>query len=461
MKRVQALIMTLLMATTVSTVWGLSDVPIEDRLEVNGGVIFTILQSENTVYLGGQFDTVGGLEREYVAAFNSTTGDVLEWYPNRSALVTFDTMSFGISGDKQRVFIGDWSLDFLSCDPALGNVQWATPMDNILNPGVFSIAVDGNVVYIGGYFNSVQNTSRNNIVRLNGATGLLDETWAPNPNSLIHSIQVYNGKVYVGGSFTNIANQSKKYLVRFDAKTGILDDWVSNLNSGVSAMFIYKGTLYVGGAFTQVGNETRNRLASFELRSGALTSWAPSVDDATPEVKALSANNGRVYVGGDFSSINGTARMNLAALDATTGELDSWNPAPNGDVNSLHNGSTHLMVGGDFTSMGAGSGPAYFAEFYDPREHEPQEFNARPYPNPYRPSQGHTDMTIDQLPPGATVKIYSMNGQLVKSMTAGDEGEVVWAGVRNDDGAPVSSGVYFGVAEGNGESKMFKVIVQR
>jgi hypothetical protein len=469
MNRCRSLMVSVMMASVISTAWGISDTPIEDRLRMvsNYNYEFGILQFGNTIYLGGNFSEIGGKARNDIAAFDSTTGNVLDWYPNPS-YYNWDPTSFALSEDEKRLFVGQ-NGSVLSCDPVIGDVQWATLINYTANPRVYAIAVNGHSVYFGGVFNSVQNRSRNNLVRVNATTGLLDETWAPNPNGRISSIQIYNGKVYVCGSFSQIAGESRNYLVRFDAQTGDLDGWNPNVNGVVVSMVISNGKLYVGGSFTRVGNDTRNNLASFDLTSGALISWAPSASGIQSgflgaRIYALAdGKDGKLYVGGSFGYINNTSRINLAAVDAISGELDPWNPKPNNTVYSLYKGLSHLMVGGSFTSMGTSTGPAYFAEFYDPREQEQQvvEFDVLPYPNPFRPNQGHTDMTFDQIPSGSTVKIYSVNGQLVKSMTAGDAGEVVWAGVRNDDGEPVSSGVYYGVAEGNGESKMFKVIVQR
>lgn len=86
--------------------------------------------------------------------------------------------------------------------------------------------------------------------------------------------------------------------------------------------------------------------------------------------------------------------------------------------------------------------------------------SVRAYPNPFRPGRGHSNVAISQLPSNATVKIYTLRGQLVRSLQAGAAGAVGWDG-RNEEGEAVASGVYYGVAEGNGDTKTFKVVVQR
>ena len=47
---------------------------------------------------------------------------------------------------------------------------------------------------------------------------------------------------------------------------------------------------------------------------------------AKPQVRAVVQSGSRVSVGGNFDSIGGVARNNLAAFDADTGQIDpAWN----------------------------------------------------------------------------------------------------------------------------------------
>jgi hypothetical protein len=551
--------MTLLMATTVSTVWGLSDIPIADRLNISSGTAWrpgveSIIQIGNTVYFAGAFSSVTGIARNKAAAFDSTTGNVLNWNVTNPNQRYESFKSLAISNDKNHIFIGSEEYIFRSVNPISGDIQWQTDLlREIGEPriSVNAIGVDGNVVYIGGGFGYVQNKLRNNLARLNASTGVLDESWAPNPNDSVLSFIVFNGKVYVGGQFSQIGGKSRNGIARFDVQTGNLDDWDPKLGnySSVNSMVVRKGILYIGGNFNNVGTETRNKLASFDLETGNLTPWAPDIPwvSFTPEIYAVAdGKDGKIYVGGRFERINNTNRKNLAAVDAITGELDSWNPNPNLAVGTIFRGDSYLMVGGGFTSMGTASGPAYLAEFEFPplppnsgsivsvsatslmsqwtastnatsyqliastiNVNPPTSITGsatvattngtvtglvtgmryymfvnacngggcsdysflgsavasgsvdtmRAYPNPFRPGRGVDGMTFDQMPEGATVKVYTMKGELVKTLSA-DSDTFVWD-VKSDGGDPVASGVYIVVAKGNGGQKVFKIVVQR
>jgi hypothetical protein len=110
--------------------------------------------------------------------------------------------------------------------------------------------------------------------------------------------------------------------------------------------------VYVGGDFTTVDGQTRNRIAAFNTATGALdTAFHPSVSN---QVAGIAATNTTVYVGGNFSSVGGSSRTRLAAMTASTGALTSW--APTADDNFittmvLSPDASRVIVGGHFTTL--------------------------------------------------------------------------------------------------------------
>src|SRR5438105_7361901 len=60
-----------------------------------------------------------------------------------------------------------------------------------------------------------------------------------------------------------------------------------------------------------------------------------------------------LFLGGNFTSIGGIARTNLAAVDATTGAVLPWAPTANGPVYAIDKYTTSVYVGGNFTQLNA------------------------------------------------------------------------------------------------------------
>ena len=71
-------------------------------------------------------------------------------------------------------------------------------------------------------------------------------------------------------------------------------------------------------------------------------------------VNALALYGGTLFVGGGFFALDGQLRSGLAAVDAATGTLAAWNPAPNGGIETMAVAGNTLYVGGSFKSIGGG-----------------------------------------------------------------------------------------------------------
>ncbi|MGB2980094.1 MAG: T9SS type A sorting domain-containing protein, partial [Candidatus Zixiibacteriota bacterium] len=80
-----------------------------------------------------------------------------------------------------------------------------------------------------------------------------------------------------------------------------------------------------------------------------------------------------------------------------------------------------------------------------------------PYPNPLLIEKGSEILTFDRLPYEATVRIFTVAGELVKRIESGSQ----WNG-RSDGGELVASGIYlFHVQGASGESAVGKIAVVR
>ena len=148
-----------------------------------------------------------------------------------------------------------------------------------------------------------------------------------------------SGGFYVGGDFTHVGGLPRLNLAhiladssvdpRFDPRPQHPDGY-----GAVYALQLSGQNLYVGGHFTAIGGRSRNMVAALDATTGEATSWKAnalwngSIADAL--VTALRVSGQNLYVGGRFTSIGGQPRNNIAALDATTGEVASWNPNAGG-----------------------------------------------------------------------------------------------------------------------------------
>jgi len=83
------------------------------------------------------------------------------------------------------------------------------------------------------------------------------------------------------------------------------------------------------------------------------------------------------------------------------------------------------------------------------------------YPVPYKPSAGHTVITFTGLATDSTVKIYTIMGELVKTLDTPDaNGNIIWT-VKNTDGDNVASGVYIYQIKNSFDEKRGKLMIIR
>src|SRR4051812_31733710 len=116
------------------------------------------------------------------------------------------------------------------------------------------------------------------------------------------------------------------------------------------------GKIIVGGSFGLFqanggGQEGRNNVARVGIDGIVDTTFNP---DANGQVNAtLVLPDGKIIIGGSFTTVGGVSRNRIARLNAD-GTLDSsFNPNASGDVNSLAlQADGKIVAGGAFTSMG-------------------------------------------------------------------------------------------------------------
>src|SRR5919107_5177650 len=144
--------------------------------------------------------------------------------------------------------------------------------------------------------------------------------------------------LYIGGEFTRVESKSDgglavKNVAAINVKTGaVIRTWrpkVTGHEAVVRALAVKNGKVYIGGNFTSVEGKPRKNLAAVGAYTKAvvLSPFSPQVGGDTSYVFALEAGERKLYAGGGFSKVNGAPRKNLAAFSLATGALDRhWKP---------------------------------------------------------------------------------------------------------------------------------------
>ncbi|MFI6332560.1 hypothetical protein ACIBBG_30170 [Micromonospora chersina] len=224
-------------------------------------------------------------------------------------------------------------------------VDW-TP--HALDGTVYRILQIGNRVYLAGSFTTVRNAGQTaqlampRLVALDATTGRIDTTFRPVVNGTVKALAAApDGRsLYIGGAFTTVNGVAAPRVARVDAATGarVAGFAPAALNNQVNDMRLVGNRLILGGAFQTVGGVTRRALAALNATTGAADASVnlriegprKTTTGATAPVKIealdVSADGRRLVFVGNFSSVAGVARHQLAVanLSDTGAALSGW-----------------------------------------------------------------------------------------------------------------------------------------
>ena len=265
----------------------------------------------------------------------------------------------------------------VALDPSTG--VWAPAFPKINGTVLVAAPDGGGGFYIGGDFSRVGTRSRHNGARIvPGATaGTWDvAAWNPETDKPIRAIALdpSGNTAYIGGDFATVQGVARAGVAAVNRYTG---DPVLGFDPGAgtgtttgtgTAATLTVGSvltlaispdgsrLFAGGFFTSMAGTARSGLAALNAANGALdVAFNPAPSAGGVETMALTAA-GRLLLGGGFTKIGATTRNRLAAVNAATGALDTtWAPSADGTVHTLRLSAdgASVFVGGAFANISA------------------------------------------------------------------------------------------------------------
>lgn len=165
----------------------------------------------------------------------------------------------------------------------------------------------------------------------------------------VRAVRQVGNRVLMGGTFTAVGPAILGAAGPLDLTTRTFRAGFPDIAGSVmAARADGAGGWFVGGSFATVGGSARGNVAEIDA-AGAVTAFAPTTNGA---VRALLLTTDAVFLGGDFTTVNGTTARRVARVNRATGALE-WEANVNGRVNALElsaDGSI-LYIGGDFTNV--------------------------------------------------------------------------------------------------------------
>jgi len=158
--------------------------PVAPFLRVNGEVWACAPDGVGGWYIGGKFTRVGGIARNRIARILPNGLVDRHWDPDADGGAQTGVLALAVSGSTVYVggefgSIGGQPRNKIAAlDAVTGQ---ATAWDPNANATVEALAVSGSTVYAAGWFTGIGGQPRNNLAALDAVTGAAT-AWNPNPS---------------------------------------------------------------------------------------------------------------------------------------------------------------------------------------------------------------------------------------------------------------------------------------
>jgi hypothetical protein len=331
------------------------------------GYVHALAVTSDAVFAGGAFGAIGGEFRNGLAKLSLLGNGSADpnWDPAaQSGSISVSVLTVGdpylyVGGqfDSLGGLVGSSIARVELTGSGTADPLWLP----IANDTVLAIVLDGSDVYVGGDFTEIGRWNRNYVARLDGSFGIADSTWNPSPNGSVSALTVSGTNIYVAGAFSFIGDESCTNLARVTkAGFGAADPlWTPTPDGRVSTLALSGQSLFAAGQFSQIGGQTRNGIAKLTAGGSGLAdpAWDALIDDSvTTPVSILNVNGSDVYVGGSFHFAGSALALGLAKLDFQTGARIASFPTQielPGSVKAIgFQGDGKIVVGGDFYLSG-------------------------------------------------------------------------------------------------------------
>lgn len=330
--------------------------------EPGTAVLVIRLLPTGKMILGGNFLTYGGVSRPRLAMANEDGTLDPDFNPGEGP--SFSVLSISLQADEKIILGGSFpqyqglQVNYVHRLMPDGN---SDPTFDPLNGADLAVnailtAPDGHI-YIGGAFNTYNTQSRNRVARLT-PEGLTDDTWNPGigADGIIYALALQaDGKLLVGGNFSNINGVARNRIARLNAD-GSVDMGFNpgtGANNGIRAMVLLPdGKIMIAGDITTYNGTTRNRVARITANGSLDTSFDPGPGPDLIVLAMAAQADGKVIIGGSFTTVSGTALSRIARLNANGTVDPTFDPGAgtNETIRALKlNPDGKITIGGNFT----------------------------------------------------------------------------------------------------------------
>lgn len=189
-----------------------------------------------------------------------------------------------------------------------------------------------------------------------------------------------------------------------------------------------------------------------------------NINGARSDHPCISIMSKRSFLAATFLLLTGAAWLRAEVLSGGSFSMPFPFASSGGSGNGLSGANFSLMASiGQFggTPMRGGTFQLAPGLYGSQSAAQANLDSAHAFPTPFKPSLGHDRITFRGLTTNATVKIYTVSGELVQTLSKSDglTQDLIWYPVANSAGEAVASGVYLYVVRGDSKASKGKIMI--
>ncbi len=216
----------------------------------------------------------------------------------------------------------------------------------VLDGRVEAIAVDGDMVFVGGTFTQIQDPFSDEIIdqpylfAYSKSSGNIIRDFDPSLNNAVRALETTGdgSGVFAGGIFGNLNGIfSRGRLAKIDNFGDPVSNFAGRPNSGINTLIRFGNTLYVGGSFDAINGTPVENLAAIDATTGQVLPTLSLDFDGTISTTRTTGLQGvqdiditsdgqLMVVVGNFETIDGLDRKRLAVVELDgQARVSDWN----------------------------------------------------------------------------------------------------------------------------------------
>jgi uncharacterized delta-60 repeat protein len=280
------------------------------------------------------FNVFNNQNRDGITRLNSDGNNDITFLDASSTILT--VASIAVQSDGKLIAVGKLKMFAKGIDYGVVRLKPDGTLDSSFQNGlvgsdykIYSVALQGDEkILVGGVFSTVNGVPRRYLARLN-VDGSLDTGFQDvliNIDTFVSSVQAQSdGKVLIGGGFKTINGISRNGIARLNADGTLDTDFLNGLSGANFWVYMVgvqnDGKVLVGGAFTTINGVSLKYFARLNTNGSLDASFQNKLSEGF-RVEPFSwgvhlismQSDGKIIIGGGFTAGTGPPTLNLARL---------------------------------------------------------------------------------------------------------------------------------------------------